>query len=191
MTGLSTEGAAFTGLSSADDRLAHAVRENFQFIWRSLRRLGVHSEDAVDDAVQRVFEIAARKLAEIEPGRERAFFFKTALKVAHEHRRRGRLEGSRFAGGSADELADPAPNPEQVAAAADLRHLFDAILSALPLELSTVFVLFELEELSSVAIAQLLEIPVGTVASRLRRAREQFRRRAAKLDQTIAERGAR
>jgi RNA polymerase sigma-70 factor, ECF subfamily len=190
MTGLSTESATFSAVSAADDRLGRAVRENFQFIWRSLRRLGVRPDDAVDDAAQRVFEVAAKKVTAIEPGRERAFFFMTALKVAHELRRRGRRESSRFGGDTTDTVADPAPDPEQAATAASLRQKFDAILSGMPFELSTVFVLFELEELSSIEIAQLLEVPVGTVASRLRRAREQFRERAAQLDPTSPSRGA-
>jgi len=44
----------------------------------------------------------------------------------------------------------------------------------MPEELSSVFVLFELEGMTSIEIAALLEIPVGTAASRLRRAREHF-----------------
>lgn len=42
-------------------------------------------------------------------------------------------------------------------------------------ELAEAFVLYEIEGLSSPEIAALLEIPLGSVASRLRRAREQFR----------------
>jgi RNA polymerase sigma-70 factor (ECF subfamily) len=191
MTGLSTESAPFSAVAVTGDRLERAVRENFQFIWRSLRRLGVRPDDAVDDAAQRVFELAARRATAIEPGRERAFFFMTALKVAHESRRRDRRESSRFGGEAVDTVADPAPDPEQATADARLRQLFDAVLSEMPIELRAVFVLFELEGLSSSAIAQLLELPVGTVASRLRRAREHFRERAAKLDPTSPRRGAR
>jgi RNA polymerase sigma-70 factor (ECF subfamily) len=42
-----------------------------------------------------------------------------------------------------------------------------------------VFVLYELEELTMIEIARTLELPAGTVASRLRRAREVFEQRAA------------
>ena len=63
MTGLTTESPTFGTVSGADDRLGRAVRENFQFIWRSLRRLGVRPDHAVDDAAQHVFEVAARKVA--------------------------------------------------------------------------------------------------------------------------------
>jgi RNA polymerase sigma-70 factor (ECF subfamily) len=52
-------------------------------------------------------------------------------------------------------------------------------------ELVTVFILFELEGMSTPEIAQLLEIPVGTVASRLRRARAAFKTGAARLERTF------
>jgi RNA polymerase sigma-70 factor (ECF subfamily) len=55
----------------------------------------------------------------------------------------------------------------------------------MPLELRTVLVLFELEQLTKNEVAELLELPVGTAVSRLRRAREEFRsqlkRRNARL----------
>ena len=47
-------------------------------------------------------------------------------------------------------------------------------LDALPDDLRTVFVLFEVEEMASADIAAALDLPLGTVASRLRRAREAF-----------------
>jgi RNA polymerase sigma-70 factor (ECF subfamily) len=42
--------------------------------------------------------------------------------------------------------------------------------------------MFELEELSTQEIATILDIPAGTVASRLRRAREEFERRVTRLN---------
>lgn len=49
------------------------------------------------------------------------------------------------------------------------------VLDALPVELRIVFVLYEIEEFTVPQIAETLGIPSGTVASRLRRGREQFR----------------
>jgi RNA polymerase sigma-70 factor (ECF subfamily) len=52
----------------------------------------------------------------------------------------------------------------------------------MPEELRVVFVLYELEELSTPEIAELCELPLGTAASRLRRAREDFEQRVARLE---------
>ena len=51
------------------------------------------------------------------------------------------------------------------------------------------FVLYEIEGLTSPEIAQLLEIPLGSVASRLRRAREQFRAAAARVEKSLQKEG--
>ena len=59
------------------------------------------------------------------------------------------------------------------------RKLPDPNLSTMDMDLRTTFVLFELEGLSTPEIAQLAEIPLGTAASRLRRAREHFRESVA------------
>jgi RNA polymerase sigma-70 factor (ECF subfamily) len=157
---------------SPDVRLQQLAEEHFRFIWRSLRRLGVPPL-SVDDATQQVFEVAARRLADLEPGREKAFLFKTALLVATDARRLAARSRARD-GGGVDELTDPAPSPEDAALRDEKRLLLDRVLAALELEQRTVFVLYELEELEMADIAELLGIPRGTVASRLRRAREAF-----------------
>jgi RNA polymerase sigma-70 factor (ECF subfamily) len=64
------------------------------------------------------------------------------------------------------------------------RALLDEILEAMPTELRAPFVLFELEEMTMSEIAQTLEIPPGTVASRLRRAREIFQEQSRRLRAT-------
>jgi RNA polymerase sigma-70 factor (ECF subfamily) len=61
------------------------------------------------------------------------------------------------------------------------RALLDEILEELPLPLRAVFVLYELEEMSVSEMANLLLLPRGTVASRLRRARAEFERVVKRL----------
>lgn len=61
------------------------------------------------------------------------------------------------------------------------------MLDALGEDLREVFVLYELEELTMVEIAATLAIPSGTVASRLRRARERFRAEVASLHEPKGE----
>ena len=160
--------------AEAENRLRVMVTANFDFIWRSLRGLGVPASSA-DDATQQVFLIASSKLETIAAGAERAFLFSTARGVASNLRRSiaRRREDAADVGALAL-AADGAPDPEQALAAAQGKKLLEEVLEALPEDLRTVFVLFELEGLTTVAIAELLEVPVGTAASRLRRAREEF-----------------
>jgi RNA polymerase sigma-70 factor, ECF subfamily len=180
-----TDGASPRGATLDSARLEHAARQSFQFIWRCLRRFGVRPDHAVDDAAQRVFEIAARKRQTIAPGNERAFLFKTALYVAAEIRRQAarRREWPDEARVRAE--VDPATGPERLLDQRRWRTVLDELLETLSLELRTVFVLYELEGLSMAEIAGLLELPPGTVASRLRRAREEFHAQARRLRERI------
>jgi RNA polymerase sigma-70 factor (ECF subfamily) len=162
----------------ADKRLRTLVGEHFDFIWRSLRRLGVPSTD-VDDCVQQVFWVAARKLDDIQSGSERAFLFSTAMRVASDARRsRTRRREVQDEG---IEAFDASPSPEEVASLRRARALLDEVLDAMTMDLRAVFVLFELEEMQTAEIAAVLDLPAGTVASRLRRAREEFQRIVARV----------
>src|SRR5262245_19782557 len=71
---------------AASDRLTSLFHHHFDLVWRTVRRLGF-SPDALDDAVQEVFVVASRKLAAIEPGKEKAFLYGTAIRVATDARR--------------------------------------------------------------------------------------------------------
>jgi RNA polymerase sigma-70 factor (ECF subfamily) len=59
--------------------------------------------------------------------------------------------------------------------------VLDEILEGLPMDLRAEFVLAEIEEMTAAQIATMLELPPGTVASRLRRAREEFDERLNRL----------
>ncbi len=166
-----------------DARLRTMVTANFDFIWRSLRGLGVPASNA-DDATQQVFWIASQKLDSITSGSERAFLFSTARGVAANARRatiRSREQSGQEGERALESFVDAAPNPEQAAQATQGKALLERILSDMTEDLRTVFVLFELEGLTSVEIADVLQIPVGTAASRLRRAREEFQLAVTKL----------
>jgi len=172
----------------ADVRLRSLVSEHFDFIWRSLRRLGVPHTD-VDDCTQQVFWVAARKLSIIAEGSERAFLFSTALRVASDARRSRVRRREVQQDDEGHQTCDAGPRPDEIADQKRARALLDEVLSAMPLELRTVFVLFELEEMPTQDIANLLELKAGTVASRLRRAREEFHKLVGRLKARDAFRG--
>ncbi len=152
--------------------LKDLVGLHLDFVWRSLRRFGVPSAD-VDDATQRVFLIVNEKLDRIQSGSERSFLIGVAARVAsHARRSHHRREAAEL--GFSTSPPEASPDPEQLTQRREDRELLDRALDAMPAELRAVFVLFELEELSIDETAALLTLPRGTVASRLRRAREVF-----------------
>lgn len=166
--------AAVRRSAAADARLRAMLEAHYDFVWRSLRRLGVPSTD-VDDCAQQVFWVAAKKLDDIQEGSERAFLFGSAMRVASDARRsRSRRREAPALPEESTEAPDPGPDPEQAASMRRARAVLDEVLDAIPMDLRAPFVLFELEEMSTAEIAAMLGLPTGTVASRLRRAREEF-----------------
>jgi len=168
--------AALTTRVTPDARRTEAfVREHYGFAWRVLRRAGLTPEDA-DDAAQRVFLIATERLGDIQAGSERAFLFRTAAHVASKahrsRRRRPEVPGL-------DEIAavDEVPSPDELLDQRRARALLDRILAELPQDLSAAVVLFDIEGLKKSEVAVALGIPEGTVASRLKRAREEIEAR--------------
>lgn len=160
--------------------------EQVAAVWRLLRRLGVSDAEA-DDATQQVFLVATERRSVIQPGKERSFVYGTALRVA-----RALLRAPPHRSVDLDEhdvADDDAPGIEDLVDQREARRILDRLLEQMPFELRAVFVLFEIEELSTSAIAQALEIPRGTAASRLRRAREDFEARVTRLRARLSRQG--
>jgi RNA polymerase sigma-70 factor, ECF subfamily len=168
-----------------EQRLRQLMTEHFDFVWRSLRRLGLPGPDA-DDGAQEVFLIASRKLSAIAPGSERAFLFATAVRIASTHRRslRRRREEPDSALGEREQEQEQersVPGPERLAEMSRARQQLQEILDGMSLEQRAIFILFELEELSVPQIASALALPNGTVSSRLRAARDYFQNAVRRL----------
>jgi RNA polymerase sigma-70 factor (ECF subfamily) len=161
------------------DRLSAMFHDHFDFVWRSVRRLGVPPE-GVDDAAQEVFVVASRKLGAIVAGKEKAFLFGTAVRVASDARRAQNRR--RRSPDEPPDTCDPTPPPDELVDRKRARELLDDVIAAIPDDVRPVFVLFELEGMTMAEIAAVLELPPGTVASRLRRAREVFAESVARLD---------
>jgi RNA polymerase sigma-70 factor (ECF subfamily) len=155
-----------------------------QVVWRTLRRRGL-SPEAAADATQQCFLVATERLDDIRDGCERAFVLGTALRLATtalRTNRRWQLEEDmdlREGSARADETIDRTRTVD----------LMDRVLSRLHPDLLEIFVLYEIEGLPTPEIARMLKIPMGTVASRLRRAREEFRATVARLERSLRREG--
>jgi RNA polymerase sigma-70 factor (ECF subfamily) len=165
-------------LATDPARIESFVREHHPFVWRVLRRSGLSPADA-DDAAQRVFLSAASRLADVAPSSERAFLYRTATRVA-SNARRSLQRRPDVPGLEESEEHAPWPAPDELLDQRRARDLLDRILGELSEDLRAIFILFEIEGLRSPEIADALEIPVGTVASRLRRARAEIEERVAR-----------
>ena len=173
---------------SAD--LRALFQTHYAAVWRLLRRFGVPAAQ-LDDASQEVFWVAARRFTDIEAGREKAFLYGVALRVAANELRRAHAnaEVTRPLGDLELVLRDVAPTPEESLEQRRALALLDSALRHLPIELRTVLVLFELEGLEVSRIAEIEGLPLGTASSRLRRAREDFAVIAKRMRAALAREG--
>jgi RNA polymerase sigma-70 factor (ECF subfamily) len=180
LASMSPEAIAAAGEETSAKRLRALVIAHYDFVWRSLRRLGI-SESAAEDATQKVLMVLSQRLSQIKPGAEKGFLYSTAVHVA-QHERRSFARKKEDANDDAVAAAiSRSPDPSEQLDAARRRALLDEALDALPIDFRAVFVLFEMEELTMIQIAEMLDLPPGTIASRLRRARELFRESSKRL----------
>ena len=149
--------------------------DNVDFVWRSLRRLGV-MDTAVDDALQEVFVVVHRRLPEFERrAAVRTWLFGICMHVARTDRRRRRRREP--PGVQIDDDILPGPHhegPDARVENAQGVQLVHQLLDELDDDKRAVFVLAELEQMSTFEIAEALGVKRNTVASRLRAARQEF-----------------
>jgi RNA polymerase sigma-70 factor (ECF subfamily) len=153
-------------------RVRALVEAHYDLVWRTLRNLGLDDATA-EDGAQQVMCVLARRIDEIAPGVEKTFVLATALRVAATLRRTAkRRPESTYE--DIDSLLASTPSSEELLDQWRAREVLQRVLDAMPIELRMVFVLFEIEELTTREIAGVVGIPHGTAVSRLRRAREAF-----------------
>lgn len=76
----------------------------------------------------------------------------------------------------AEIISDPAPGPEDITLNSERDRDLAALLAALPAEFRETLILREMEEMSYRDIAAVTGVPIGTVMSRLARARALLRK---------------
>jgi RNA polymerase sigma-70 factor (ECF subfamily) len=162
-------------VSEKPDRIeAEALfREHASAVATFAHRLGVPRDD-VHDLVQEVFLVAHRKGGyEQGPARPRTWLCAIAVRLARKaHRERARRDPSdspRIELARGDER-----NPGELLETRRALEQVQSALDTLDLEHRAAFVLYEIDRESCEDIALALEVPVGTVYSRLHHARKKF-----------------
>ena len=148
----------------------------------ALRILG--DDELAADATQDAFVSAFRGLNTYRGGSFKAWLLRTVTNACYDElRRRKRRPTVQLEPDSADGeemdsprwLADPGLTPEQSAEAVELEHAIQHCLDNLPVEFRTVVVMADLQGLDYSDVAVAVRAPLGTIKSRLARARLRLR----------------
>ena len=144
----------------------------------ALRILG--DDDLAADAAQDAFISAFKSIASFRGGSFKAWLMRTVTNACYDELRRRKrrpttpLEPDTDDGDEMDSprwLADPNMTPDQLAEADELEHAIQHCLDNLPLEFKTVVVMADLQGMDYTEVASSVRVPLGTVKSRLARAR--------------------
>jgi RNA polymerase sigma-70 factor (ECF subfamily) len=172
--------------SSAEPRPKLTVAEvharHGEFIWKTLYRMGVRSPH-LEDVYQEVFLVVHRRLDSY--GGHCAittWLFEVCFRVAAGYRRRAHFRREQLVPDAASVscVAAPTLTPEREVEKRQAADRLQGILSSLNLEQRLVFTMFELDGLTCDQIGESIGVPVGTVYSRLHRARKAFLRALAR-----------
>lgn len=170
-----TTAPSAAGLPNAgmdEQAFSEMFRSEYGYVTRTLRRLGVRPAD-LDDRAHDVFVAVYRQRDGYDRARPvRPWLFGFALRVASDHRRSAWSRRTVL-----DDTLDPADARPDAGAALDAerdRALVLEALDALDLDRRAVLVLADIDGVAQGEIATTLGIPLGTVYSRLRLAREDF-----------------
>jgi len=177
--------AARTGDIGAFESLVRRYDRN---VFRIAQHITQNREDA-EDVVQDAFLKAYQNLGQFQ-GQSKFYTWLVRIAVNEALMRLRRRRPERMVSIDEDvkteedsmprEIADWSPNPEQQYTQAELKDLLGKTIQGLPPSFRTVFVLRDVEGLSTEETASALELSVPAVKSRLLRARLQLRERLNK-----------
>lgn len=148
----------------------------------ALRILG--DEDQAADASQEAFISAFKSITSFRGGSFKAWLMRTVTNACYDELRRQKrrpttpLEPDTDDGEEMDSprwLADPNMTPAQQAEADEVEHAIQHCLNNLPLEFKTVVVMADIQGMDYTEVAASIRVPLGTIKSRLARARLRLR----------------
>ena len=140
----------------------------------NLARWLTRDERDAEDVVQEAFLRALRHFGTFNGGDPKPWLLAIVRNTFYTWRKHNRLPVEEIVSDDEYPLADVAPDPEMLLLRESDRQLIRSALSQLPPEFLEVIVLREFEELSYKQIAEIVQIPSGTVMSRLARARRRL-----------------
>lgn len=135
-------------------------------------RLGGPKVDP-EDAAHDVLMVTVQRLDRVyDASRFPSWLFGITRRTLAKHRRRAFIR--RWVPGLVVDSPDPADGPARLYAVSEASSHVQEILAGMSVEDREVLVLALLEDRPDSEVAEILELPAGTMKSRLRRARERF-----------------
>jgi RNA polymerase sigma-70 factor (ECF subfamily) len=172
--------AARHGDLEAFNRLVLAYQD---ILYNTALRI-LNDEDLAADAVQEAFLSALRALNSYRGGSFRAWLLRTVTNACYDELRRKKrrpttaLEPETADGDEVESphwLTDPHASPEESLDQAELEHAIQHCLENLPVDFRLVVVLADIQGLDYTEVAAAIKKPLGTIKSRLARARLRLR----------------
>jgi RNA polymerase sigma-70 factor (ECF subfamily) len=161
----------------------------FEFVWKCARAFGCRPQE-VDDVVQDVFLVVQRRLGDLQEDRlARSWIYGITRRVVSSHRRQ-RRERHSWEAPDVDSLKSPEQSPLASAERNLQVRVLSTLLDGLDERKREVFVLSEILEMSGREIAETIGVPMNTVYSRLRAAREEFDAAAQRQRKSLERRRA-
>lgn len=177
-------------VTSAGATVAQVYEAHADFVWRTLARFGVPEADRPDQ-LQEVFVVVHRRLPEFRGDAAlTTWLFGIARRVAAAYRRRSYRHRETASDEPYRAVADATDLDDRIAEV-QARAVLDGILNKMSLDQRAVFVMFEVDGLTGQEIADMMDCPLQTIFSRLRRARTVFERELARVRNRESQEGAR
>lgn len=159
------------------DTFDSVFEAEFDYVCHTLRRFGVREAD-LEDVAQDVFLGVHRRFDDYDPGRPvRPWLVAFAFRGASNYRRGERRRGERIG----EDVPEATVDGRSAAEVSDRRRSVQRVFDQMDLERSVVLLMFDMDGYTAPEIAHALDVPVNTVYSRIRLAREDFRTIGADL----------
>lgn len=180
-----TENSLILSAQRGDMDAFNALALGYQdMLYRIALRI-VHDECLAEDALQEALVHAFRHIKSFRGGNFKSWLARVTVNASYDELRRGKRhlglpleqftsEGEEIE--SPDWMRDPASGPEERAESSELQSALHQCIRSLVPDYRLMVILVDLEGMSYEEAAQVARVPVGTVKSRLARARMQIRK---------------
>jgi RNA polymerase sigma-70 factor (ECF subfamily) len=175
------EQALIASAQKGDVRAFNQLVMRYQSLAYNVAYRILNDPDAAADATQDAFISAYKAMAKFRGGAFKAWILRIVTNACYDQLRRKKrkptdsLDDLPIDQDHSHYLRDPHERPDEVAERRDLNRLLQEAISSLPEDQRTVIVLCDVQGLSYEEISLVTEVSLGTVKSRLSRARAKLR----------------